>query len=101
GGWIIQPAERNGLAGLRPTFGRVSRFGGMTLAWTQDTVGPLCRSAEDCALVFDAICGPDGKDTSLIDVPFGWDATADVRTLRVGYLRSAFAARPSETSAQP
>jgi Asp-tRNA(Asn)/Glu-tRNA(Gln) amidotransferase A subunit family amidase len=100
GGSIIQPAERNGLAGLRPTFGRVSRYGGMTLAWTQDTVGPLCRSAEDCALVFDAIYGPDGKDNSLIDVPFGWDATADVRKLRVGYLRPAFADKPADTPRQ-
>ena len=100
GGSITGPAERNGVAGLRPTFGRVSRYGGMTLAWTQDTVGPLCRSAEDCALVLDAICGPDGKDNSLIDVPFGWDATRDVRTLRVGYLRSAFASQPAETERQ-
>ena len=72
----------------------------MTLAWTQDTVGPLCRSAEDCAIVFDAIYGPDGKDNSLLDVPFGWDATADVRTLRVGYLRSAFESRAGETARQ-
>jgi Asp-tRNA(Asn)/Glu-tRNA(Gln) amidotransferase A subunit family amidase len=72
----------------------------MTLAWTQDTVGPLCRSVEDCALVFNAIYGPDGKDNSLIDVPFGWDATADVRNLRVGYLRSAFAGQPAETTRQ-
>ena len=100
GGSITQPAERNGLAGLRPTFGRVSRYGGMTLAWTQDTVGPLCRSAEDCALVFEAIYGPDGKDNSVIDVPFGWDATADVRKLRVGYLRSAFAGAAAETERQ-
>lgn len=100
GGSINSPSERNGLAGLRPTFGRVSRYGGMTLAWTQDTVGPMCRSAEDCALVFDAIYGPDGKDNTVLDVPFRWDATADVRKLRVGYLRSAFAARPSETAGQ-
>jgi Asp-tRNA(Asn)/Glu-tRNA(Gln) amidotransferase A subunit family amidase len=100
GGSITAPAERNGVAGLRPTFGRVSRYGGMTLAWTQDTVGPLCRSAEDCAIVFDAIYGPDGKDNSLLDVPFGWDATADVRKLRVGYLRSAFESRAGETARQ-
>ena len=100
GGSINSPSERNGLAGLRPTFGRVSRYGGMTLAWTQDTVGPMCRSAEDCALVFDAIYGPDGKDNTVLDVPFRWDATADVRKLRVGYLRSAFAARSGETAAQ-
>ena len=100
GGSITSPAERNGVAGLRPTFGRVSRHGGMTLAWTQDTVGPLCRSAEDCALVFDAICGPDNKDNSVIDVPFRWDTTADVRKLRVGYLRSAFAGERAETERQ-
>jgi Asp-tRNA(Asn)/Glu-tRNA(Gln) amidotransferase A subunit family amidase len=89
GGSILQPSARNGLSGLRPTFGQVSRYGAMTLAWTQDTVGPMCRSAEDCALVFDAIYGPDGLDNSVLDVPFGWDASADVTTLRVGYLRSA------------
>ena len=100
GGSISSPAERNGLAGLRPTFGRVSRYGGMTLAWTQDTVGPLCRSAEDCALVFDAIYGPDGKDNTVLDVPFRWDATADVRTLRVGYLQSSFVDGPAKTSAE-
>ncbi|HJU42394.1 MAG TPA: amidase [Vicinamibacterales bacterium] len=100
GGSIIQPAERNGIAGLRPTFGRVSRYGGMTLAWTQDTVGPLCRSVEDCALVFDAIYGPDGKDNTVLDVPFRWDAAADVRQLRIGYLRSAFTGQPSETARQ-
>jgi Asp-tRNA(Asn)/Glu-tRNA(Gln) amidotransferase A subunit family amidase len=100
GGSIVQPAERNGIAGLRPTFGRVSRFGGMTLAWTQDTVGPLCRSVEDCALVFDAIYGPDGKDNSVLDVPFRWDATSDVRKLRVGYLRSGFTTQSGETSRQ-
>jgi Asp-tRNA(Asn)/Glu-tRNA(Gln) amidotransferase A subunit family amidase len=100
GGSITAPSERNGLSGLRPTFGRVSRHGGMTLAWTQDTVGPMCRSAEDCALVFDTIYGPDGRDNTVLDVPFRWDATADVRTLRVGYLRSAFAARPDESPAE-
>ena len=100
GGSIIQPSERNGIAGLRPTFGRVSRYGGMTLAWTQDTVGPLCRSVEDCALVFDAIYGPDGKDNTVLDVPFRWDATADMRKLRVGYLRSAFTSQPGDTARQ-
>lgn len=89
GGSIIGPSTRNGCSGLRPTFGRVSRYGGMTLAWTQDTVGPMCRSAEDCALVLDAIYGPDGKDNTLLDVPFNWDATADASTLRVGFMRAA------------
>jgi Asp-tRNA(Asn)/Glu-tRNA(Gln) amidotransferase A subunit family amidase len=72
----------------------------MTLAWTQDTVGPLCRSVEDCALVFDAIYGPDGRDNTVLDVPFRWDTTADVRKLRVGYLRSAFEPQPAETARQ-
>ena len=87
GGSVISPSARNGLTGMRPTFGRVSRHGAMALAWTQDTVGPMCRSAEDCAIVFNAIYGPDGKDNSVLDVPFGWDAAADVSKLRVGYLR--------------
>jgi Asp-tRNA(Asn)/Glu-tRNA(Gln) amidotransferase A subunit family amidase len=98
GGSIIQPSTRNGITGMRPTFGRVSRYGAMALAWTQDTVGPMCRSAEDCALVFNAIYGPDGKDNTVLDVPFGWDATADVTKLRVGYLRSAFSSNPARNS---
>jgi Asp-tRNA(Asn)/Glu-tRNA(Gln) amidotransferase A subunit family amidase len=89
GGSIIGPSTRNGVSGLRPTFGRVSRHGAMTLAWTQDTVGPICRSAEDCALVFDAMYGPDGKDNTVLDVPFNWDASADVTKLRAGYMRPA------------
>ena len=96
GGSVIGPSTRNGLTGLRPTFGRVSRYGGMVLAWTQDTVGPMCRSAEDCALVFDAIYGPDGRDNTVLDVPFNWDAMADPTQLRVGYLRSEFEAGPQE-----
>ena len=88
GGSIIQPSTRNGVSGLRPTFGRVSRYGAMTLAWTQDTIGPMCRSSEDCALVFDVIHGPDGKDNTLLDVPFNWDASADVSRLRVGVMRN-------------
>ncbi len=90
GGSIVTPSSRNGITGLRPTFGSVSRHGGMVLAWTQDTVGPMCRSAEDCALVLHTIHGPDGKDNAVVDVPFNWDAAADVKRLRVGYLRSAF-----------
>ena len=89
-GSIISPATRNGVTGLRPTFGRVSRHGAMALSWSMDKIGPMCRAAEDCALVFDAIQGPDGRDNTVLDVPFNWDATADVTRLRVGYLRSAF-----------
>ena len=101
GGSIISPSARNGLTGMRPTFGRVSRHGAMVLAWTQDTVGPMCRSAEDCALVFNAIYGPDGKDNSVLDAPFAWDAAADVTKLRVGYLRSLFSDDPAGQSGSP
>ena len=89
-GSIISPSTRNGVTGLRPTFGRVSRYGAMALAWTLDKIGPMCRSAEDCALVFEAIRGPDGRDNTVLDVPFNWDAEADLAGLRVGYLRSSF-----------
>ena len=59
-----------GVNGLRPTFGRVSRYGVMTVSWSYDKIGPMCRSAEDCAIVLDAICGPDDIDHSVIDLPF-------------------------------
>ena len=91
-GSIMSPSGRNGVTGLRPTFGRVSRHGAMTLAWSMDKIGPMCRSAEDCALVLDVIQGPDGRDNSVLDVPFNWDAEADLRALRVGYLPSVFEA---------
>jgi Asp-tRNA(Asn)/Glu-tRNA(Gln) amidotransferase A subunit family amidase len=89
-GSILTPAAICGVTGLRPTFGRVSRAGVMTASWTLDKVGPLCRSVEDCALVLAAIEGPDGKDLTVQDVPFNWDATREVKTLRVGYLKKAF-----------
>jgi Asp-tRNA(Asn)/Glu-tRNA(Gln) amidotransferase A subunit family amidase len=87
-GSIISPASRCGVTGLRPSFGRVSRHGAMALSWTMDKIGPLCRAAEDCAVVLHAIQGPDGRDNAVIDVPFAWDAGRDVRKLRVGYLKS-------------
>ncbi len=89
-GSIVSPSSRNGVTGLRPTFGRVSRYGAMTLAWSMDKIGPMCRAAEDCALVLDAIQGPDGQDNTVLDVPFNWDATSDLTELKVGYPRAAF-----------
>ena len=88
-GSIISPSTRNGVTGHRPTFGRVSRAGAMALSWTMDKIGPMCRSAEDCALVFEAIRGADGLDRAVHDPPFGWDAGADPTALRVGYDRAA------------
>jgi Asp-tRNA(Asn)/Glu-tRNA(Gln) amidotransferase A subunit family amidase len=90
GGSILSPAARCGLAGLRPTFGRISRYGVMALSWTQDRLGPLCRYAEDCAIVMQAIARPDGRDMSVSDIPFNWDATLDIKKLRVGYVKESF-----------
>jgi Asp-tRNA(Asn)/Glu-tRNA(Gln) amidotransferase A subunit family amidase len=90
GGSIMEPSGICGVTGLRPTYGRVSRYGFMTLTWSLDKIGPMCRSVEDCALVLNAIQGPDDKDLTLHDIPFNWDATLDIRKLRVGYLKAAF-----------
>jgi Asp-tRNA(Asn)/Glu-tRNA(Gln) amidotransferase A subunit family amidase len=79
-----------GVTGLRPTFGRVSRHSVMAMSWSLDKIGPMCRAVEDCAIVLNAIQGPDDHDLSLHDVPFNWDASVDVRKLRVGYLKAAF-----------
>ena len=89
-GSISSPATRNGVTGLRPTFGRVPRTGAMALSWTMDKIGPMARSVEDCALVLDAIHGPDNHDRTVKDVPFSWDATVKPTALRVGYNKSAF-----------
>ena len=89
-GSIVSPATRNGVTGLRPTFGRVSRSGAMALSWSMDKIGPMCRSVEDCALVFNAIHGPDGRDSTIKDAPFNWDARAPLNSIRIGYYKSAF-----------
>jgi Asp-tRNA(Asn)/Glu-tRNA(Gln) amidotransferase A subunit family amidase len=89
-GSIIGPSSRCGTTGLRPTFGRSSRYGGMVLSWSQDRVGPFCRSVEDCAVVMSAIAGPDGRDLTVADLPFNWDHRRDARKLRIGYIKQAF-----------
>jgi Asp-tRNA(Asn)/Glu-tRNA(Gln) amidotransferase A subunit family amidase len=89
-GSILAPSAICGVTGLRPTFGRVSRYGAMALSWSMDKTGPMCRSVEDCALALNAIQGADNLDLAAVDVPFNWDATLDVRKLRVAYLKAAF-----------
>jgi Asp-tRNA(Asn)/Glu-tRNA(Gln) amidotransferase A subunit family amidase len=89
-GSILSPSARCGVTGLRPTFGRISRYGVMALSWTQDRLGPMCRYAEDCALVMSVIARPDDRDMSVSDIPFNWNATTGIRKLRVGYLKDAF-----------
>jgi Asp-tRNA(Asn)/Glu-tRNA(Gln) amidotransferase A subunit family amidase len=89
-GSIMSPAGRCGVTGLRPTFGRVSRYGAMALSWTMDKLGPLGRTAEDCAVVLKALVGPDGRDNHVIDAPFDWDATRDTAKLKVGYVKADY-----------
>jgi Asp-tRNA(Asn)/Glu-tRNA(Gln) amidotransferase A subunit family amidase len=89
-GSISSPCTRCGDTGLRPTFGFVPRTGAMALSWTMDKLGPICRSVEDCALVLQAIHGPDGRDASVYPAQFRWDPGLDWRKLRIGYLKSAF-----------
>jgi Asp-tRNA(Asn)/Glu-tRNA(Gln) amidotransferase A subunit family amidase len=89
-GSIVSPSTRCGVTGLRPTFGRVSRHGAMTVSWSMDKIGPICRTVEDCALVFTAIYGADGKDSSVVDMPFNWNPAQELKKLRVGYVKSAF-----------
>lgn len=88
-GSIISPSVRCGITGLRPTYGRVSRFGAMTLSWSMDKLGPMARSAEDCALVFNAIYGPDPRDPTVYPAPFHFTPRRDLKGLKIGWLTSA------------
>jgi Asp-tRNA(Asn)/Glu-tRNA(Gln) amidotransferase A subunit family amidase len=83
-GSITSPTIRCGLSALRPTFGRVSRHGGMVLAWSQDRVGPICRTVEDCAMVFNTIHGVDEKDPSTVMTPFQFDRNIKLASMRIG-----------------
>jgi Asp-tRNA(Asn)/Glu-tRNA(Gln) amidotransferase A subunit family amidase len=93
-GSIISPSAVNGVVGLRPTYGRVSRYGAMALSWTMDKIGPMCRSVEDCALVFNAIYGPDGRDETVVDAPFAWNPETPLSKLKIGFLKTEFEDRP-------
>ena len=89
-GSIVSPSSRCGVTGLRPTYGRVSRYGAMGLSWTMDKIGPICRGVEDCAAALDAVYGPDNRDTTVGDAPFNWSADVPLSSLRVGYLKTEF-----------
>ena len=93
-GSISSPSTRCGTTGLRPSFGLVPRTGAMALSWSMDKLGPICRSVEDCAMVLSAIQGPDGRDRSVRNAAFNWDANIDWRKLKVGYLKSEFEKKP-------
>ena len=89
-GSIISPSSTCGVVGLRPTYGRVSRYGAMALSWTMDKIGPMCRSVEDCAIVFNAIYGSDGRDETVVDAPFAWRPDVPLSSLKIGYVESEF-----------
>jgi Asp-tRNA(Asn)/Glu-tRNA(Gln) amidotransferase A subunit family amidase len=93
-GSIVSPCRACGASGLRPTFGRVSRHGCMSLSWSMDKIGPIARSIEDCALVLDAIHGHDGLDPTAVDQPFDWPPQIQLDALRIGYIDDS--RRPTE-----
>lgn len=88
-GSIVSPSTRCGVTGLRPTFGRVSKYGAMALSWSMDKIGPIARSAGDAAIVFDIIRGSDGLDVSVVDAPYNY-TSRKVQDLKVGYIREFF-----------
>lgn len=92
-GSIISPATTCGATGLRPTFGSISRSGAMTLSWSMDKVGPICRSAEDAAIVFNYLHGSDGKDASAVNMPFNYTGKTDLSKLKIAYAKNYFTRR--------
>jgi Asp-tRNA(Asn)/Glu-tRNA(Gln) amidotransferase A subunit family amidase len=98
-GSIVSPSSRCGVVGLRPTYGRVSRYGAMGLSWTMDKIGPICRGVEDCALVLDAIYGPDGRDITVGDAAFTWQPERPLAQMRIGFVKAEF--EPGETQRGP
>jgi len=91
-GSILGPSRTCGVSGLRPTFGRISRHGVMPVCWSLDKIGPICRSVEDCALVLEAVRGPDLKDLAVVDMPFNWNGDRSIAGLRIGFLEDVFTA---------
>jgi Asp-tRNA(Asn)/Glu-tRNA(Gln) amidotransferase A subunit family amidase len=89
-GSIVSPSTRNGVTGLRPTFGRISRHGAMALSWSMDKVGPISRSALDNAIVLSVLNGSDTKDPSTIPAAFNYSAKKEVKKLKIGYFSSFF-----------
>ena len=100
-GSISSPSTRCGVTGLRPTFGFVPRTGAMALSWTMDKIGPIARAVEDCALVMSTIYGPDGRDRTVRNAAFNWDADLDWRRLKVGYIKAAFDAPAPPVATKP
>ncbi len=89
-GSIVSPSTRCGVTGLRPTFGTVSRYGAMVLCWSLDKIGPICRSAEDAAMVYNAINGTDGNDPSAVKHAFNYTGKVDWTKVRIAYAENYF-----------
>ncbi|MFD2521691.1 amidase [Emticicia soli] len=89
-GSIVSPSTECGTTGLRPTYGRVPRTGAMTLSWSMDKLGPICRTVEDCAIVFNTIQGADGQDFTCMKAPFNYDGTKGLQGIRIAYLKNDF-----------
>jgi Asp-tRNA(Asn)/Glu-tRNA(Gln) amidotransferase A subunit family amidase len=88
-GSLVSPSRRCGVTALRPTFGRVSRSGCMTLSWTMDKIGPIARRIDDIATVFAAMHGTDPADPTTVDRWYQWPVTAQLSALRVGHVQNA------------
>ena len=98
-GSIISPSTVNGIVGLRPTYGRVSRYGAMPLSNTMDKPGPMCRYVEDTVIVLNAIYGPDKRDPTVADAAFKWNPDAPMAGIRIAYVRSGFEGAPAAAPA--
>jgi len=97
-GSIISPSSVCGATGLRPSFGSVSRTGAMTLCWSLDRIGPICRSAEDAAFVFNFIHGTDNKDRCAVNFPFNYKNAIEINKLKIGYTKKDFDALDSNST---
>lgn len=89
-GSIVSPATTCGATGLRPTFGRISRSGAMALSYSLDKVGPICRSANDAAIVFHYLHGTDGKDLAAVNMPFNYNANRSIKGMKIAYAKNYF-----------
>lgn len=89
-GSIISPSSTCGATGLRPTFGSISRTGAMALSWSLDKIGPICRSAEDAAIVYSLIHGTDGLDLSAVNTAFNYEPNAPIKKLKIGFAKNYF-----------
>ncbi|MFN6090547.1 MAG: amidase [Cyclobacteriaceae bacterium] len=96
-GSIIAPSARCGVTGLRPTFGAVSRDGCMTLSWSMDKAGPIARSAQDCAIIFNVIKGKNNseQDRSVVDYPFSFNPPLTLKGYKIGYFKKLFSKKDS------